>query len=217
MPVYKTKKADLKGKYKFHLEISFILTLVILIAAFKYVPKSNNINKFIEHTPDIISIIKIDRTEQPEKPPELPKPIEPIISVNDNPVDIEFAPTDLDPDAIINRPPEKRENHKIIEDEDAPFVWVEEMPTIIGGIAAIQSKVHYTEMARRIGIEGTIYVEAVISKEGKVIDAKIIKGLSPDLDEISLNAVKSTLFNPGKQRGKPVKVRISIPIKYRLK
>ena len=46
---------------------------------------------------------------------------------------------------------------------------------------------------------------------------EIIKGLSPDLDEISLNAVKSTLFNPGKQRGKPVKVRISIPIKYRLK
>ncbi len=92
----------------------------------------------------------------------------------------------------------------------------EEMPEIIGGIGAIQSKVHYTEMAKRIGVEGTIYVEAVINEEGKVIEAKVVKGLIPDLDEMSLEAVKSTLFKPGKQRGKPVKVRMNIPIKFRL-
>ena len=217
MPVYKTKKADLKGKYKIHLEISFILTLLILIAAFKYVPKAKVAETPKKNIgPDITIIDNIDRTDQKTEPPELPKPAEPIVSVEDNLVDIEFAPTDLDPNANLDKPPARIAVHKKIEEEDKIFVAVEEMPKIIGGIGAIQSKVQYTELAKRMDVEGTIYVEAVINEEGKVIEAKIIKGLLPDLDEMSLNAVKSTLFKPGKQRGKPVKVRISIPIKFRL-
>ncbi len=217
MSVYKTKKADLKGKYKIHLEISFILTLLILIAAFKYVPKAKVAETPKKNIgPDITIIDNIDRTDQKTEPPELPKPAEPIVSVEDNLVDIEFAPTDLDPNANLDKPPARIAVHKKIEEEDKIFVAVEEMPKIIGGIGAIQSKVQYTELAKRMDVEGTIYVEAVINEEGKVIEAKIIKGLLPDLDEMSLNAVKSTLFKPGKQRGKPVKVRISIPIKFRL-
>ena len=217
MPVYKTKKADLKGKYKIHLEISFILTLLILIAAFKYVPKAKVAETPKKNIgPDITIIDNIDRTDQKTEPPELPKLAEPIVSVEDNLVDIEFAPTDLDPNANLDKPPARIAVHKKIEEEDKIFVAVEEMPKIIGGIGAIQSKVQYTELAKRMDVEGTIYVEAVINEEGKVIEAKIIKGLFPDLDEMSLNAVKSTLFKPGKQRGKPVKVRISIPIKFRL-
>ncbi len=217
MSIYKTKKADLKGKYKIHLEISFILTLLILIAAFKYVPREKAVEKpKTNNGPDITVVDYVEPTKQKPQLPELPKPTEPIVSVKDNLVEIEFAQTDLDPYAILNNPPARIEVHKKIEDEDKIFIAVEEMPEVIGGIGAIQSKVHYTEMAKRMDVEGTIYVEAVINEEGKVIEAKIIKGLLPDLDEMSLNAVKSTLFKPGKQRGKPVKVRISIPIKFRL-
>ena len=216
MPVYKTNKADLRAKYKLHLEISLIITLALLIVAFKYVPIKNSTNKYDVLPQDIINIIKVDPTEQITKPPIPPMPAEPIVSTTDIIEDIPFDDTEIKMHEKLNTPPPMIETHKKIVDDNAPFIWVEDMPEIIGGIGAIESKVHYTEMAKRIGVEGTIIVEAVIDKEGKVIEAKVVRNLFPDLDEISLEAVKSTLFKPGKQRGKPVKVRIDIPIKFRL-
>jgi protein TonB len=102
-------------------------------------------------------------------------------------------------------------------EDDAPFIWVEEMPKPIGGIRAIQEKVYYTEIAIRTGIEGTVFIEAVIDKEGNVIDAKIVRDIGGGLDESALKAVLATKFSPGKQRGKPVKVKVTIPIKFVLK
>ena len=91
------------------------------------------------------------------------------------------------------------------------------MPQPIGGIKAIQEKVHYTEIARLAGIEGMVIVEAIIDKEGNVIDAKIIRDIGGGLGESALMAVRTTKFNPGIQRGKPVKVKINIPIKFVLR
>ena len=81
---------------------------------------------------------------------------------------------------------------------------------------AISEKIHYTEIARRAGIEGTVLIEIIINKAGIVGEAKVLKSLNPGLDEIALQAVKDTKFIPGKQRDKPVKVKMRIPIKFRL-
>ncbi len=215
MPVYKTNKADLRGKHKLHLEISVVITLVLIIAAFKYVPKGNEIKKPMTYIDPPITIINIDPTEQKSKPPEKPKPVEPVVSLDEVFEDIPFNETEINLFAKLDAPPSMIETHKKIE-EDHIFIAVEHEPEIIGGLAAIQSKVHYTEMAKRIGIEGTIYIQIVVNEEGKVIDAIVVRGLSPDLDEMSLNAVKSTMFKPGTQRGTPVKVRMTVPIKFRL-
>jgi protein TonB len=91
------------------------------------------------------------------------------------------------------------------------------MPAPVGGLQAIQEKVHYTEIARRAGVEGTVYIQARINKNGDVVDATVIKGLGAGLDEEALNAVKLTKFVPGKQRGKPVNVKMTIPVKFVLK
>ena len=88
------------------------------------------------------------------------------------------------------------------------------MPEPIGGIKSIWEKVHYTEIAKRIGLTGTVYIEAAIDKKGNVVNAKIIRGIGGGLDEISLNAVKHTKFKPGMQGGRPVKVKMTIPIKF---
>jgi protein TonB len=93
----------------------------------------------------------------------------------------------------------------------------EELPSPVGGLKSIQEKVHYTEIARRAGVEGTVYIQVKIDKDGDVMDAIIIKGLGAGLDEEALNAVKSTKFVPGKQRGKTVNVKMVIPIKFVLK
>ena len=91
------------------------------------------------------------------------------------------------------------------------------MPAIIGGIKTIQEKVHYTEIARRASIEGTVFIEVTIDKSGNVMNATIKKGLGAGLDEEALNAVLSTKFIPGKQRGRPVNVKMVIPIKFVLR
>lgn len=109
---------------------------------------------------------------------------------------------------------------KIVEEkkEEAPtyFVAVEEMPEPIGGISAIQQKIEYPEIAKRAGVEGKVYVLAFVDEDGNVTGAKIIKGIGAGCDEAALDAVRKTKFKPGKQRGTPVKVQVSIPIVFKL-
>ncbi|MEJ2103450.1 MAG: energy transducer TonB [Ignavibacteriaceae bacterium] len=93
----------------------------------------------------------------------------------------------------------------------------EELPSPVGGLKTLQEKVHYTEIAKRAGVEGTVYIEAKINKEGNVVDAIVKKGLGAGLDDEALNAVLSTKFLPGKQRGRSVNVKMVIPIKFVLK
>lgn len=100
--------------------------------------------------------------------------------------------------------------------ENVFYVVVEEMPEIIGGIKSIQEKIVYPELARRSGIEGKVYALAFIDEKGNVADAKIIKGIGGGCDEAALDAVKQTKFTPGRQKGKPVKVQVSIPIVFKL-
>lgn len=64
MPLYKTLKADLRGKYKRNLEISLIISLIFLIAAFKYSPRKSEVKKFVEQPQDLISITEIQQTKQ---------------------------------------------------------------------------------------------------------------------------------------------------------
>jgi len=109
---------------------------------------------------------------------------------------------------------------EIVEEkkEEAPtyFVAVEEMPEPIGGIAAIQQLITYPEIAKRASVEGKVYVLAYVDESGNVTGAKIIKGIGAGCDEAAVDAVRKTRFKPGKQRGTPVKVQVSIPIVFKL-
>ena len=90
------------------------------------------------------------------------------------------------------------------------------MPTPIGGIAAIQEKIKYPEIAKRAGVQGRVFVKAYVDKEGIVKKVELIKGIGAGCDEAALEAVKQIKFNPGKQRGKPVSVQVSVPILFKL-
>lgn len=101
--------------------------------------------------------------------------------------------------------------------EDVYFVAVEEAPEPIGGLEAIQKKITYPEVAKRVGIQGRVFVKAFIDEKGNVVKSEVIKGVDPALDSAAVDAVMKTKFTPGKQRGKPVKVQVSIPIVFALK
>lgn len=217
MAIAKTKKADLNIHYKLYFQISIILVLVLLIAAFKFSPENNKV-VVEEKIPEWIEIEKIVATKQPPPAPVLKKPDLPQFSISDTPIDIEIDGIDFSdkPEDIISQKPEK--SHIIVEEEEHnPFIPVENMPTIIGGLESIAKNIYYTEVAKRIGIEGKVIINALINKNGDVEDAEVLKGLLPELDAIALEAVKVAKFNPGMQRDKPVKVWVRVPIQFKLK
>lgn len=99
---------------------------------------------------------------------------------------------------------------------DDVYMVTEEMPQLIGGIAAIQKQVVYPQEAKEKGIEGRVIVQFIVDEEGNVTEPTIVKGIGGGCDEAALQAVKTATFKPGKQRDKPVKVQFTLPITFAL-
>jgi protein TonB len=106
-------------------------------------------------------------------------------------------------------------------DEDVIFTVVEQQAEFDGGFEAlakfIGKNMKYPAQARRMGIEGSVFVSFVVDKEGNISDPQVIKGISADCDKEAIRVVKAMPpWKPGKQNGKPVKSRFVLPIKFRL-
>jgi protein TonB len=72
-------------------------------------------------------------------------------------------------------------------------------------------------MARRMRVEGKVFVEFVIGKDGQITDVIVIKGIGAGCDEEAVRIIQSSPpWNPGRQRGKPVKQRMVLPIIFKL-
>jgi len=96
------------------------------------------------------------------------------------------------------------------------FMIVEEMPELIGGLEGFQARLRYPELARRAGIEGTVFITFVVDEEGGVMDAEVVRGIGGGTDEAALEAVREARFVPGRHRGEPVRVRMALPVRFRL-
>ncbi len=96
------------------------------------------------------------------------------------------------------------------------FVVVEEMPKLVGGLQSVQENLRYPELAMKAGVEGRVIVQFVVDEKGAVQDLKVVRGIGSGLDAAALKAVESAAFEPGRQRGEPVKVKMSLPITFKL-
>ena len=98
---------------------------------------------------------------------------------------------------------------------------VESMPSFEGGITEfykfVGNNLKYPAQARRMGIEGKVFVHFIIDKDGSLSDIKVVRGIGAGCDEEVVRIVqKSPKWNPGKQRGRPVRVRMMLPITFKL-
>jgi TonB family protein len=91
------------------------------------------------------------------------------------------------------------------------YVYVEEIPT-----ALLKVSPKYPKHARTTGIDGTVLVQALVGKDGRVLDT-MIKESIPELDESALLAVRKWRFKPAQSGGKPVLVWVVIPVKFTLR
>ena len=101
------------------------------------------------------------------------------------------------------------------------YTYVENMPQLPGGggnaaiVAAIQRNVIYPKAALANRIEGRVFVSFYVDSEGQVREAKIVKGLDPEIDAAVIAAVqKLPRFRPGTQDGKAVSVTFTVPITF---
>lgn len=99
--------------------------------------------------------------------------------------------------------------------------YAEEEPTFNGGNTALYHFISENVVYPQISIEqrdqGKVFVEFIIEKSGEITNAKIVRGVSPELDKEAIRVIeKMPPWNPGTQSGKPVRTRFTIPINFRL-
>ncbi len=105
--------------------------------------------------------------------------------------------------------------------EEIPFKVVEDMPEFPGGeealFAYLVSKARFTQWAIETGVDGTVYVEFVVEKDGSVSNVRSLRLLGAGLDEVAVEAVKGMpRWTPGKQRKVPVRVTMVVPFNFKL-
>lgn len=120
-------------------------------------------------------------------------------------------------------PPVPAEGTKTtVDGRDDVYLIVEEMPEYPGGVPALRqflaSSVKYPDAAIKKGIQGKVYVNFVVEKDGSVSNVKIARGVDPSLNTEALRVVKLLpKWNPAKQKGEPVAVQYTVPINFALK
>lgn len=104
---------------------------------------------------------------------------------------------------------------------DKLYRVVEEMPSFPGGLEAFYSYLSntmtYPKLDRLNGIEGTVYVQFIIEKDGSISQVEILRGATPRMNREAIQALeKAPKWNPGKQQGQPVRVLYNLPVYFRL-
>lgn len=112
-----------------------------------------------------------------------------------------------------------KDSQPLVESGSEVFVVVETMPTFPGGNPQgwIAKNIKYPVIAVENGIQGKVYLQFVIEKDGSITNAKVIRGIDTSIDNEALRVIKTMPnWNPGKQRGNPVRVTYTMPIAFSL-
>ena len=134
--------------------------------------------------------------------------------------DVELNPlVAADVESILNQAADSTKDEVVSVWQDEFFKVVEDMPQFTDGniFDYLAQHVRYPEEAEKNGIGGMVYVQFVIDTTGKVVEPKVIKSVSPELDAEALRVVSEMpAWKPGMQRGKPVRVSFTLPVIFKL-
>jgi protein TonB len=229
----KFPEADITLQRGLFLRIGFIFSLILMIIIFSltfyYQPPV--IVTYDDPFKDTFEIIDAPRTVRDEPaqqtpPPTVPKKIEQLITITvvDNPVDSKnddkIKLSEIDASTKINT---QTTAHVAMPDEEPienmPFVLVEEKPEFPGGEKALLkylSQCKMPDFCKEIQAEGMIQVGFTIDKTGQVTNVNIARSTERCYNEVALKHIQNMpQWKPGKQRGKPVNVTYSVPLRFR--
>ncbi len=199
------KTYDLKRQYPLHIRIGFLITLVLMILGFIFIPDI----KGGTYEPKVTKAMKVDKLppqlQNIVKPPPPAKPKMPVAAKSDDEVEAEtiektdFTGLEKKEADVGFRPP------KFVAYEVAPQPLNQKIMYSV-----------YPEVAKKLGIEGTLFLELWIDTNGKVRNVIITKALYPAIDKAAKEKAYQLKFKPAMQRDKPVAVRLSYPVTFKL-
>ncbi|HPE57713.1 MAG TPA: energy transducer TonB [Bacteroidales bacterium] len=220
----KSKKADLESKKMIFIEIGLIIALAGVLLAFEwksYEKQELDLGQLVvDDTPE--EMVEITQQEKPPPPPP-PQQQTTVIEIVEDDMEIEDEieiDVEADQETVV-------EEYIPVEDDDEEeeeaqiFTVVESMPGFPGGETAMKrylaENIQYPQMARESGIQGRVFVTFVVEKDGNVTDVRVLRGIGGGCDEEAIRVIKNMpRWDPGKQRGKPVRVQFNMPIMFKL-
>ena len=227
METKKSSRANLEKDLSFNFLMGIVVSLAILFVGFEWGEKD------FEVTPrgnliDIMAEEDIDPSVQNEPPPPLPEPEVPkeldVINIVEDVILVETTIDFSSEDDFSKAQPKYVLPAGVVEEDekmDEIFTIVEKQPEFPGGEPAllkfIADNIIYPTIAVENGIFGRVFCEFVVNADGSVSDVTIIRPLNQYLDKEALR-VLNTLprFKPGEQQGKPVRVKFSMSVQFKL-
>ncbi len=229
MEVKKTEEANLESKRLLFVEIGLVIALALTFIAFDWKTTEKQAAVLDAGPVQTIEEENIPVTQEaPPPPPETAKV--PVLSdqidIIDDDIEVEDNILNLDDndDLVIEikdyiEGPEE----EVIEEEEIPYVFVEQRPSFKGGDANafskwVASKLVYPEIAKENGVQGRVMISFTIKADGSVANVRVTRSLDPALDKEAVRVVSSSpKWTPGKQRDRAVNVSYSLPVIFQLR
>ena len=225
MQLKKSPKASLEDKKLVYVLMGLVLVLSICYVAFEWTEKE--VTKYEVSDTDFFfeEEMDIQQTSQETPPPPPPPAVQEVEVLNVVEDDVETetieinTEDDKDVEVVIAPPVEAPVEE---EEEEVIFMVVESMPEFPGGQQALfkylAENVKYPVIAQENGIQGRVICQFVVNKDGSIVDVVAVRSSGePSLDKEAIRVIKSMpKWKPGKQRGKPVRVKYTVPVNFRL-
>lgn len=228
MEVKKSPKADLEKGKTMGILMGMIVGLAVLFVGFEWSDREITIVQS-EGVADIIAEEEVEITRPEDTPPPPPPPPAPAVAEVLNVVEDDVKLDDVDivssEDDATTAQVEAYTPPAVVEEEEESsqqiFTVVETMHEFPGGQGALlqylAKSIKYPVIAQENGIQGRVSCSFVVNKDGSIVDAEVIRGVDPSLDKEALRVINSMpKWSPGKQRGKPVRVKYTVPVTFRL-
>ena len=227
MEVKKSPKADLESKKTTNLLIGAILTLAVMFVGFEWSEREKKVATDtgiaeVVFEEEIIPITEQEQPKQAPPPPEAPK-VEEVLEIMDNDSDVEEstiqASDDTQAAVEVKYTPVEVEEEEV--EEQQIFQVVEEMPEFPGGMGEcmkwLSKNIKYPTISQENGVQGRVIVQFVVNRDGSIVDPVVVRGVDPYLDKEALRVISMMpKWKPGKQRGKAVRVKYTVPVMFRL-
>jgi periplasmic protein TonB len=220
------KKNPSKDVHRFSRHFFFAglcMSIALVIMAFEWKTKqepSCNLPQPPPETTFVVPDVPVTVADQPQQP----KPVKKVQLFNpDKITEALNNPTGPDePEVVVEFPGDIPPLYIELPREPLKdtFIVVEKKPLPIGGYETfykhIGKSITYPKKARYNETEGKVFVEFVVNPYGEVVNPKIIKGIGSGCDEEAIRVLTQTKWEPGKQRGQPVNVKLVMPITFKL-
>ena len=226
MQIKKSDKASLEGDKLIYVLMGFVFVLSLCYVALEWTQKEVKKYEQADQEFQFEEELDIQQTSQETPPPPPPAPIQEleVINVVDDDVQTERVEinTEDDKDVEIEI---KASVEQVVEEEETEeeiFMVVETMPEFPGGQAELfkylSENVKYPVIAQENGIQGRVICQFVVNKDGSIVDVEVVRsGGDASLDKEAVRVIKSMpKWKPGKQRGKAVRVKYTVPVNFKL-